>query len=120
MNWKPANPQRALRLVAAVLLLAGLLSGGGVWLTAEDVPEDHWTREFQGSKAYRRNLEIYGGKLNVIGDDLSRWYAKRWQGRQLAYTIVVLAAGTSLLLLFVAGYLPPPHGPAKAEAAPPA
>ena len=43
----------------------------GGWNIYPIMPED--------SKLYRHNLEVYGGKLNVIMDDFRRWFVGLWQ-----------------------------------------
>ena len=39
------------------------------------------------SKRYQRELERYGGKANVIFDELDRWLASLWQGKKLGITL---------------------------------
>ena len=46
------------------------------------------------SKLYRHNLEVYGGKFNVIMDDFRRWFVGLWQGKSLA----IIIAGTTIII----------------------
>ena len=39
------------------------------------------------SKKYVRELELYGGKINVLAVELRQWLASLWRGKALAYTI---------------------------------
>ena len=79
-----------------------------IYLTAANREENVLVREFQNSKVYRRELEVYGGKLSVVLDDLGRGFATLWQGENLAFTIAALSAVTALLLSWLARRIPPP------------
>ena len=53
------------------------------------------------TKKYLRDLEIYGGKVNVLATEFMGWWNDRWQGRNLATTVAcltVLATGGFWLL----------------------
>ena len=60
MNWKTANLQKRLYLIAAAVLLIGLGSSILIYLAASDAPEDMLIYEFEHSKLYRHDLELYG------------------------------------------------------------
>jgi hypothetical protein len=72
------NPRQRLFLIAAILLLAGLGSSLAVYLTAEDDTGVILGYEGEGgyvypvspgdSKTYVHDLELYGGKANVLAD----------------------------------------------------
>ena len=114
MQWQPATPKVVLRRVAILLLLVGWVSAGVIYLTVEDEPENPWVEEIQNSKKYRHEIEVYGGKLNIIGNDLSRWWDRLWHGKALALTIAALTAFTSLMLIVAASHLQlPPADSAK-------
>ena len=53
------------------------------------------------SKKYVRELELYGGKINVLAVELHQWLASLWRGKALAYTIAVLTLMLSALLWFI-------------------
>ena len=63
------------------------------------------------SKRYRRDLEQYGGKANVIFDELNRWFASLWQGKRLGITLGWISVIASLGLFFLARYLYPKRDP---------
>ena len=115
MKWRPANPRTFLRLVAAAILLAGLVSAGAVYLAVKDAPENPWVEEIRNSKLYRRDLELYGGKLSIVGSDLSEWFAGLWHGRTLSFTIASLSGFTSVVLFVVASHLRPAPDSARAD-----
>ena len=54
------------------------------------------------SKKYLRELELYGGKLNLLAVEFRQWLASLWRGKALAYTIAVLTLILSSLLWFIA------------------
>ena len=53
------------------------------------------------SKKYVRELDLYGGKINVLAVELHQWLASLWRGKALAYTIAVLTLMLSALLWFI-------------------
>jgi hypothetical protein len=53
------------------------------------------------SKAYMRELQMYGGKFNVLAAELSQWFDGLWHGRRLAYTVGGLTLFLSALFWFV-------------------
>jgi hypothetical protein len=36
-------------------------------------------------------LELYGGKANVLADELRRWFIGLWHGKSLALTLACIA-----------------------------
>ena len=63
------------------------------------------------SKKYLRDMELYGGKANVIADELRRWVVGLWQGKSLAYTVACIAIVTSFGVFYVASHLPSRQDP---------
>jgi hypothetical protein len=76
--------------VTVLILLIGLGSSAVVYLTADKEPERDVFYDYQHSKKYKHELELYGGKANVIANDFAGWFGGLWQGRSLALTIAVL------------------------------
>jgi hypothetical protein len=54
------------------------------------------------SKAYQRQLERYGGKAALLFDDINRWLAARFQGKQLGVTIAAASAAAALVMFALA------------------
>jgi hypothetical protein len=116
MKWKNADLYISLNLISAIILLVGL--GGAIWIyrTAENnwygalgyeegggsvypiMPED--------SKKYLRDLELYGGKANVIMDELRRGFIGLWHGKSLAFTVACTSIFISFVAFYVANHLP--------------
>ena len=60
------------------------------------------------SKKYVHELELYGGKINILAVELQQWLASLWRGKALAYTIAVLTLMLASLLWFIASRVASP------------
>ncbi len=104
-KWQSHNLQTRLYLIALAILLAGLGSALVVYLAAGASDVNPMISEFEQSKKYTHSIEVYGGNMAVMADQLDRWFASLWHGRALAGTItflaVVLAAGVALVAYFL-------------------
>ena len=73
------------------ILLIGLCGATAIYFLSEDPPNDgdgyvivdgqKYPAGVYQSKRYRRDLERYGGKANVIFDELDRWLARCGRAR---------------------------------------
>jgi hypothetical protein len=108
MKWKLADIKTRLYLIAAIILLAGLGSSALIFLTAgggpagESAGGDIYLVRPEDSKMYRHDLEVYGGKANVLMDEFMRWFAGLWHGKQLALTITCITVVISLAVFYIA------------------
>jgi hypothetical protein len=87
---------RRLRFIAAAILIVGLASAIFIYVSAAAPIDDPLGYDPMQSKKYLRDLELYGGKANVLAVQLVQWFESLWRGRRLAYTVAcatVLAAG---------------------------
>jgi hypothetical protein len=112
-------PRRTrLNLLSAIILVVGLGSAALIYHRAPNLPYGALGYETvdgtiypimpEDAKMYTHNLELYGGKLNVMLDDFRRWFVGLWQGKSLA---VILACTTIILsfgLFYAANYLTQP------------
>jgi hypothetical protein len=91
------NPRTRYQLVTFLMLLAGLGSAAVIYLTAGNPDASTMVSDFEGSKRYTHELELYGGKANVLADKFARWFDGLWHGQALAFTVafltVVVAGG---------------------------
>jgi hypothetical protein len=115
MNWKILPSRKLFNLLSVIILVIGLASAAWIYQRAGNTPYGALGYEFadgtiypimpQDSKMYRHNLEVYGGKFNVMLDDFRRWFLGLWHGKSLAFMI----AGASLIiscgLFYAANYL---------------
>jgi hypothetical protein len=60
----------------------------------------------EDSKKYLRDLELYGGKANVIMDELRRWFIGLWHGKSLAFTVACITIFVSFGVFYAANHLP--------------
>lgn len=102
--------RKRLTRCAGVTLVAGLTGGVLIYLTAGDGAESTLVEEFENSKMYRHDLELYGGKVNVLASDIMRWFDSLWHGRALALTVVCISLVVAGGIYFVARHLPPDDG----------
>ena len=83
-------------LVTAGILLAGLGTAVAIYLTADEIPVNPFA-EYENSKRFSHEVQRMGGKMALVANDLTAWFAGLWQGRQLAWTVacltIVIAAG---------------------------
>jgi hypothetical protein len=86
---------RRLRFVAAAILVVGFASAIWIYLAAAPPPDGGLSYDPMQSKKYLHDLELYGGKANVLAAQITQWYDSLWHGTRLAYTVacatVVLA-----------------------------
>lgn len=114
--------------VSLAILIVGLCSATVIFFLAEELPDDGdgyvivdgkaYPAGTYKSKRYVRDLERYGGKANVIFDELNRWFESLWRGKKLGITLGWLSAAASLGLFLLARYLYPER-PAVSSASPP-
>ena len=97
-----ANPRTRYQLVTFLMLLAGLGSAVVIYLTAASPDGNNMVDDFEGSKRYVHDLELYGGKANVIADRFARWFDGLWHGQSLAFTVAVLTVVIAAGYFFVA------------------
>jgi len=102
MKWKN-DTQGRLYLCSAIILFAGLASSIFIILTAQDVYDTASGYEVEESKKYMRDLELYGGKSNVLAMELMKCFNGLWHGKSLAYTVGCITILISFGLFFV-GY----------------
>ena len=100
MKWKTANLQTRLYLISAIILLVGLGSAILIYLTAEN--DSYGILGYEDSKTYIHDLELYGGKANVLASEFMRWFGGLWHGKSLAFTVACITIFISFGFFFVA------------------
>jgi multisubunit Na+/H+ antiporter MnhB subunit len=91
---------------AWLVLAGGAVASAAIYLTAATNGQNSLQEGFRGSKVYRHELEAYGGKLSLVSDELTSWFASLWQGETLAFTVAAIAADSAFLLLWLARRIP--------------
>jgi ABC-type phosphate/phosphonate transport system permease subunit len=115
-NMKIPNTNRTYYIITAIILFVGLGSAALIFTKAEVVSDNVsgygmengtvYQISPEDTKMYSRNMEMYGGKANVLVDEFRHWFIGLWQGQALAYTIACITVIISLGLLFAANHLP--------------
>src|SRR5262245_60002128 len=88
---------RRLQITAVLVLIVGLTTAVGIYVSAARSTDDMVAYEIQHSKQYQRTLELYGGKANVVAVEITQGFDSLWHGTRLAYTVacatVLIAVG---------------------------
>jgi len=115
MKRKILNLSTCLNLISVIILLVGLGGSILIYRTAEDTPYGALGYEEGGgtvypvmpedSKQYQRGLELYGGKANVLMDQLRRGFIGLWHGKSLAFTVAFITIFISFGVFYAANYL---------------
>jgi hypothetical protein len=95
-----------LRWLTAAILAVGFASAIIIYLRAGAAPENPLGYEPLQTKKYLHDLELYGGKANVVAAEFREWFAGLWYGRNLAYTVAVITVLIVLVVRFVTTPLP--------------
>lgn len=102
------NLKTRLYFVTVTILLVGLASALSIYLTAESDDGSGSGYELpttENSKMYVHDLELYGGKANVLAEELRSWFTGLWHGKSLAFTIACITIFVSYGFFFVANHL---------------
>ncbi len=116
MLWKISNRRSCFNLIGALILVLGLGSAAMIYHSAEKPADDvlgyeesegaRYSLRPEDSKDYLRNMELYGGKANVLADKLRRSFLGLWQGKPLAIMIGVLGIIASWGFFYAANTSP--------------
>jgi hypothetical protein len=93
---------RRIRQLTAGLLAAGLGAAVILYVAAAPKGANPLGYEPEDTKKYLRDLELYGGKVNVLATEFMRWWNDLWHGRNLAITVGWLTTFTAFLFWFIA------------------
>jgi len=116
MKWKIADLHTCLNIISAIILVVGLGGAILIYQTAENDSSGVLGYEEEGgsvypimpkdSKKYLRDLELYGGKENVLMDELRRGFVGLWHGKPLAFTVGCISIFVSFGVFYAANHLP--------------
>jgi hypothetical protein len=97
---KKIPSHKRLRLASWVVLAAGLIAAAAIYIfTPPEIADSFGDPSL--SKRYVHDLEVYGGRANVLQDELLRWFEGLWKGRELAGTILYITGFIFLVLRFI-------------------
>jgi hypothetical protein len=111
--------KRQIRRVAGMILALGLAGALTIYLAVGPQSSDLPGYDPMDSKKYLRELELYGGKPNVLFVEFQQWFSGLWHGRPLAGTVAVLTVLLAFAFWFVASNQSSDAGdPTEADAKP--
>jgi hypothetical protein len=111
MTLSAIRRQARRRFIALAIVFVGCGSALMIYVTATPVPVNPLGYDPEDSKQYLREMEVYGGKANVIASDFLQWVESLWHGKRLAFTVVCLTLVLLLFFLAASTPLPPRIGP---------
>jgi hypothetical protein len=91
---------------AAALLATGLLTSLVLYLSARPTPPNPLGYEPLETKKYLHELQVYGGKANVLATELMQWFDGLWRGQTLSFTIAFITVIVALFFWFLGAHLP--------------
>jgi hypothetical protein len=89
------------RLIACLVFGVGILISIGIYINARPPLPNPLGYDPLDTKRYRRELELYGGKSNIMATEVREWFAGLWQGKNLSYTIACITVVVSTMLWFI-------------------
>jgi hypothetical protein len=98
------------RAAASGVLLIGFTAALLIYLNAPP-PGDLSEQRPEDSKQYLRQMEMYGGKANVLASEIRERFARLWRGRALAFTVAGLSGLLALAVLIALTPLPSAANP---------
>lgn len=101
------SPWERVRAKTLVLLAVGFASAVAIYLTAQPPAGNPLGYEPEDTKKYVRDMELYGGKANMIAYELRQWFVSLWHGKRLAFTVGVLTVVVACAFVFFTAPLPP-------------
>ncbi|HJV34767.1 hypothetical protein [Geomonas sp.] len=93
--------------MTVAILSIGLVSALVIYLTAGEAPDNPLGDQIDTSKIYQRNMEMFAGKANLLGQQINDWFHTLWHGKPLALTVAVITIVVALLYRFIASPIPP-------------
>ena len=107
MKWRFVTAQARIRAGTLAILVLGFAASLVIYLTAQPTPGNPLGYDPLDTKKYLHDLEVYGGKANVIAAEFMDWFAGLWHGKRLAFTVAVITVIAASAFKFFATPLPP-------------
>ena len=79
-------------MVAACVLVLGLISAVGIYLNTPPDPINPLELNSLSLKRSTHQLKVLGGGAALVSEEFQQWFVNLWHGRNLAYTVGTLAA----------------------------
>ena len=116
------GPQPAVRIrqLTAGILALGFGCAALIYRFARAQADNALGYDPMDTKKYLRDLEIFGGKGNVLATEFMLWWQGLWQGRNLAFTVAWLTVFLALVFWLIATRRARDFEAAEPESGPPA
>ena len=102
--------ERVKNLIAIILAL-GLGTATVIFFSIQPPVANPLGYDPNDSKRYLRDMEMFGGKANIITSQFREWVGSLFQGRSLAFTVAALTLLLALAVWFFGTPLPPEPPP---------
>jgi hypothetical protein len=106
MKWGLLTPEARIRVGTRAILVIGFAAAVVIYLTAQPPPGNPLGYDPLDTKKYLHDLEVYGGKANVLAAELREWFDSLWHGERLAFTVAVITLSAAGAFKFFATRLP--------------
>jgi hypothetical protein len=92
---------RYYNLLSIAILAIGLGSSILIYMTAKPMPLNPLGYDPLNTKKYLRQLEVYGGAMNVLATEFMQWFDGLWHGKSLAFTVAIISAVLAFLIWLI-------------------
>ncbi len=106
MKWGLLTREARIRLGTRAILAIGFAAAVVIYLTAQPPLENPLGYDPLDTKKYLHDLEVYGGKANVLAAEFREWFDSLWHGERLAFTVAVITVIAAWAFKFFATPLP--------------
>jgi hypothetical protein len=113
------TPQARLRVGTRTILALGFAAAIVIYLIAQPPPENPLGYDPMDTKKYLHDLEVYGGRANVVAAEFMDWFSSLWHGQRLAFTVAAITLMTTWVFRFFAAPMPEDAEAPPAQAKPP-
>jgi hypothetical protein len=108
------SPSR-IRAATRAILLLGFAAAVVIYLTAKPPPGNPLGYDPMDTKRYLHDMEVYGGKANVLAAEFRDWFDSLWHGKRLGATVAMLTVMAAFAFKFFTTPLPPDPDATRAE-----
>lgn len=111
MSFRTIGFPTRLKRIVALILIVGFGTATAIYVAATPGTAGPTGYDPEESKRDLRDIEVYGGKANLLASEFRHWFMSLWRGRNLAFTVAALTVALALAVLFFGIPLPPATAP---------
>jgi hypothetical protein len=94
------------RSIAIFIFFIGMLSAIVIFFTAHPVSENALGFDPTDSRMYLHDLQVFGGKINIIAVEFTRWFYGLWQGKTLSFTVAFISIVIAYIFWAIGSHQP--------------